>query len=418
MVREVVANDNKQKNSGKAFSSESLQRIDDVVGEAETRIDVADTELNRVLGGGIVHGSLVLLSGEPGIGKSTLALQLLLQTKAKSLYVSGEESPSQIALRANRMDGSNEELRLLAATDVQTVLDAIESYDPELVLIDSIQTLYASHLDAAPGSVVQIRETCAALMREAKTSNRSILIIGHITKDGFIAGPKLLEHMVDVVLYFEGEQHNLYRVLRSSKNRFGSTLEIGIYEMTSSGLQAVLNPSEALLDQHGKTLSGVSIAASLEGIRPILLEIQALVSPSQYGTPQRTATGFDSKRLSMLVAVLEKRCGLRFGNHDIFLNIAGGIRTHDPSVDLAVLAALSSSLLDQALPALSVFAGEVGLSGDIKKIQLPLKRIVESERLGFTSFFTAQHSSDQESKMTIHALNDVGELIRKLFTSG
>lgn len=366
--------------------------LDAVDASEEKRWVSPDAELNRVLGGGIVAGSIVLVGGEPGIGKSTLFLQnALLMTDLKTLYISGEESESQIKMRANRLNIKNDQFYLLTETYTQTIFEEIKQLQPDLVIVDSIQTLQSPFIEAAPGTVSQIRETAAEMQRFAKESNTPVFLIGHVTKDGTIAGPKILEHMVDTVLQFEGDQHYAYRILRTIKNRFGSTSELGIYEMTGAGLRQVTNPSEILMSQRDEMLSGVAIGATLEGMRPMLVEVQALVTHSVYGTPQRTATGFDLRRLQILLAVLEKRGGFHFGVKDVFLNITGGIRIEDPSIDLAVLCALLSSFEDQVLPHKICFAGEVGLSGEIRAVNRIEQRIAEAEKLGFEKIFISRY---------------------------
>jgi DNA repair protein RadA/Sms len=379
--------------SGAAFKDSMVVTLGDLSPEILTRIITTDNELNRVLGGGIVPGSVILLGGEPGIGKSTVMLQLALQNKdLRILYVSGEESLNQIKLRANRIGLTNDNCYLYPETTLEQIISAAKKTEPEVMIIDSIQTVSAMNIDTAPGSVVQIRECTAELINYAKKNDVAIFLIGHITKDGYIAGPKILEHMVDTVLYFEGDRHYNYRILRTMKNRFGSVAEIGIYEMSDKGLAPILNPSEILLTTRDEALSGIAIASMLEGLRPMLVEIQALVSPSPYSTPQRTATGFDSKRLAMHLAVLEKRCGLRINIHDVFLNIAGGLKVEDPAIDLAAIAAMASSFHDVALPAEACFAGEVGLSGEIRPVYQIELRIGEAEKLGFKKFYLSSYN--------------------------
>jgi DNA repair protein RadA/Sms len=356
------------------------------------RLTTPDDELNRVLGGGIVPGALVLIGGQPGIGKSTLMLQIALGVKARVLYVSGEESEEQIKMRADRVGTPQSECFILTETNTNKILTHAQHLVPDMIVIDSIQTLAAAHIDATPGSISQVRECAGELQRFAKETNIPIFIIGHITKDGSIAGPKLLEHIVDTVLQFEGDQNYTYRILRTLKNRFGSTDEIGIYDMTSTGLQGVSNPSELLLSQTEEILSGSAICAMVEGMRPMLIETQALVSKAVYGTPQRSATGFDLRRLGMLLAVLEKRCGFAFGQNDVFLNIAGGIRVEDPAIDLAIISALISSLEDVCIPKDTCFAGEVGLSGEIRAVNRVEQRIQEAARLGFKEIFISKYN--------------------------
>ncbi|MFC6103409.1 DNA repair protein RadA [Olivibacter domesticus] len=369
--------------------------IHEIIYQDEQRIKTPDKELNRVLGGGIVAGSLVLIGGEPGIGKSTLMLQLALTIPGvKTLYVSGEESEQQLKMRAERlMQSSKANCYILTETSTQNIFKQIASVEPDLVIIDSIQTLHSSQIDSTPGSVSQVRECTAELLRFAKESSTPVFIVGHITKDGAIAGPKVLEHMVDTVLQFEGDRHHMYRILRAVKNRFGSSSELGIYEMHGTGLREVSNPSEILLSQRESPLSGITIAAMLEGVRPMLIEVQALVSNSAYGTPQRSSTGFDTKRMNMLLAVLEKRFGFRLSAQDVFLNIAGGLRVEDPAIDLAVINAIISSQQDIALSNNIAFAGEVGLSGEIRAVNRAEQRIAEAAKLGFEQIFISKYNS-------------------------
>ncbi|WP_295126586.1 DNA repair protein RadA [uncultured Chitinophaga sp.] len=394
--------------------------LDEVDATEEKRFLTPDGELNRVLGGGIVAGSLVLVGGEPGIGKSTLFLQnALLLKHLKILYVSGEESEQQIKMRANRLKITNDQFYLLTETSTQTIFAEIRKLKPDLVIIDSIQTLQTPLIESAPGSVSQIRETAAEMQRFAKETNTPVFLIGHITKDGSIAGPKVLEHMVDTVLQFEGDQHYAYRILRTIKNRFGSTAELGIYEMTGDGLRQVTNPSEILISQREDMLSGVTIASTIEGLRPMLIEVQALVTQSVYGTPQRTVSGFDLRRLQLLLAVLEKRGGFHFGVKDVFLNIAGGIRVEDPSIDLAVLCALLSSFEDLAIPNKVCFAGEVGLSGEIRAVNRIEQRIAEAEKLGFEKIFISKYNKKgldfNKLKIEVVPLGRVEEVYQRLF---
>ena len=358
-----------------------------------TRLVSPDGELNRVLGGGIVSGSLILIGGQPGIGKSTLLLQIALGVTATVLYVSGEESEEQIKMRADRVANKQADCYILTETNTSKIFTAAQQIAPDLIIIDSIQTLSAPHIDSTPGSISQVRETAGELQRFAKETNIPIFLIGHITKDGAIAGPKLLEHIVDVVLQFEGDQNYTYRILRTLKNRFGSTDELGIYEMQASGLREVTNPSELLISQKDDDLSGSAICSTMEGVRPLLIETQALVSRAVYGTPQRSATGFDLRRLSMLLAVLEKRGGFPFAMNDVFLNIVGGIRIDDPAMDLAIVAALISSLEDISVPNTTCFAGEVGLSGEIRAVNRVEQRIQEADRLGFKEIFISKYNS-------------------------
>ena len=386
-------------------------QVADITFNEEDRLLTPDNEFNRVLGGGIVAGSLVLIGGEPGIGKSTLMLQLALNMpNLKVLYVSGEESDRQIKMRAERLQevGNGEQLAvgskqlavgkgcfILTETSTQNIFKQIEELEPDLVIIDSIQTLHSAHIESTPGSVSQVRECTAEMLRFAKESSTPVFLIGHITKDGAIAGPKILEHMVDTVLQFEGDRHHVYRILRTVKNRFGSSSELGIYEMLGEGLREVSNPSEILLSQRDEPLSGITISATLEGMRPMLIETQALVSDSPYGTPQRTATGFDTKRMSMLLAVLEKRCGFKLGAKDVFLNITGGIRVEDPAIDLGLAAAIISSHEDMPISSKTCFAGEIGLSGEIRAVNRVEQRIAEAQKLGFEQIFISKYNIPQ-----------------------
>lgn len=386
----------------------------------EKRIVTADIELNRVLGGGIVPGSIILIAGEPGIGKSTLFLQngLLLKNNIV-LYISGEESEQQIKMRADRLQLQNDNFYLLTETSTQTIFQEIKKLKPELIIVDSIQTLQTPFIESSPGSVSQIRECAAEFQKFAKETNTPVFLIGHITKDGSIAGPKILEHMVDTVLQFEGDRHYAYRILRTLKNRFGSTAELGIYEMTDTGMRGVANPSEILITQKEDQLSGIAIAATIEGMRPLLIETQALVTQSVYGTPQRTVSGFDLRRLQLLLAVLEKRGGFHFGVKDVFLNIAGGLKVEDPSIDLAVLCALLSSYEDVPLPHQVCFAGEIGLSGEIRAVNRIEQRIAEAEKLGFekiiVSKFNQKGLAKQKFNIEILMMSKVEEVYQFLF---
>ncbi len=383
------------------------------------RLVTADAELNRVLGGGIVAGSLVLIGGQPGIGKSTLLLQMALNIPTKVLYVSGEESEEQIKMRAERVGFSKEDVFILTETNVQKLLSHAQKLNPDLLIIDSIQTLSSSYIDSTPGSVSQVRECTGELQRFAKETDIPVFIIGHINKEGTIAGPKLLEHIVDAVLQFEGDRNYSYRILRTIKNRFGSTDELGIYEMQATGLREVSNPSELLLSQTEEDLSGSATAATMEGLRPMLIEVQALVSTAVYGTPQRSATGFDLRRLSMLLAVLEKRAGLPFGQNDVFLNIAGGIRVDDPGIDLAIISALISSLEDVSVPKDVCFAGEIGLSGEIRAVNRIDQRIQEADRLGFKRIFISKYNTKgldtKRYNIDIVMVGKLEELYKRLF---
>lgn len=424
-------------------------QVADITFSEEQRMQTPDKEFNRVLGGGIVAGSLVLIGGEPGIGKSTLMLQLALNMpNLKVLYVSGEESERQIKMRAERLVppevlsqqysvgsqklniGAQSEINkgcfILTETSTQNIFKQIEALEPDLVVIDSIQTLHSSHIESTPGSVSQVRECTAEMLRFAKETSTPVFLIGHITKDGMIAGPKILEHMVDTVLQFEGDRHHVYRILRTVKNRFGSASELGIYEMLGEGLREVSNPSEILLSQRDEPLSGITISATLEGLRPMLIETQALVSTSAYGTPQRTATGFDTKRMSMLLAVLEKRCGFRLGAKDVFLNITGGIRVEDPAIDLGLAAAIISSHEDMPIPFKTCFAGELGLSGEIRAVNRVEQRIAEAQKLGFNQIFISKYnlpSGGQDKKrmdlsrydIEIKIVSSIEEVFGQLF---
>jgi len=371
----------KQSNSLKKASK--ALKISDISITQEDRVSTNNDELNRVLGGGLVNGSVVLLGGEPGIGKSTLILQIALMMQNKVLYVSGEESQTQIKLRAERLAGKNENCLILTETKTQNIFKSIEETTPEVVVIDSIQTLHTDYIEASPGSISQIRETASELIKFAKETNTPVILIGHITKEGAIAGPKILEHMVDVVLQFEGDRNHTYRILRAQKNRFGSTAELGIYEMLNTGLREVSNPSEILISEKDADLTGTAISATLEGMRPLMIEVQALVSTAVYGTPQRSATGYNIKRLNMLLAVLEKRAGFRLGAKDVFLNIAGGLKVEDPAIDLAVVCAILSSNEDAVIDQNVCFTAEVGLSGEIRAVNRIDQRIIEAEKLGF-----------------------------------
>lgn len=420
-VEEIVE---KEKTSGSFGSSRQKaakpQAINSISYSTEQRVLVTDKELNRVLGGGIVPGSLILFGGEPGIGKSTLLLQVALANKAlKILYVSGEESVQQIKMRAERIGIDNANCFILTETSTQNIFKQIEELQPDLLIVDSIQTLHTSYIESSPGSVSQIRECTGELLKFAKESGTPVFLIGHITKDGSIAGPKVLEHMVDTVLQFEGDRNHIYRLVRSVKNRFGSTNELGIYEMHGNGLREVSNPSEILITIREEPVSGIAIAASLEGMRPILIEIQALVSSAAYGTPQRSSTGFDLRRLNMLLAVLEKRCGFRLGIKDVFLNIAGGIKVEDPAIDLAVVCAILSSGEDIPLLTNICFAAEVGLSGEIRPVNRIEQRISEAEKLGFNQIFISKNNMKgldvKKFNIEIIPVSKIEEVFRQLF---
>ncbi len=392
----------------------------DITATEETRIDLRDGELNRVLGGGLVKGSLVLIGGEPGIGKSTLVLQTVLRLSGvRTLYVSGEESSRQLKLRADRLAQDNPDCYILCETRLEEVFVQAKNVQPNLLVIDSIQTIYTEMVESSPGSVSQVRECSAAILKFAKESGIPVLLIGHINKEGSIAGPKVLEHIVDTVLQFEGDQHYMYRILRSIKNRFGSTAELGIYEMRQEGLREVSNPSELLLTQNHEGLSGVAIAAAIEGIRPFLIETQALVSSAVYGTPQRSATGFDIRRMNMLLAVLEKRAGFKLVQKDVFLNIAGGLRVNDPATDVAVISAVLSSSLDIAIEPGVCMAGEVGLSGEIRPVNRIEQRIMEAAKLGFNRILVPQGNlkgfDREKCTIEIVQVRKVEEAFRQLF---
>jgi DNA repair protein RadA/Sms len=420
-------NNNDWKQYGESAKSNKTILLSEIEGSEEKRMLTADPELNRVLGGGIVPGSIVLIAGEPGIGKSTLFLQNGLWLKNVSvLYISGEESELQIKMRADRMkldpiENPGKNFYLLTETSTQIIFQEIKKLKPQLVIVDSVQTLRTPLIDSSPGSVSQIRECAAEFQRFAKETNTPVFLIGHITKDGNIAGPKILEHMVDTVLQFEGDRHYAYRILRTLKNRFGSTDELGIYEMTDKGMRGVNNPSEILITQKEEQLSGIAIAATIEGMRPLLIEVQALVTQSVYGTPQRTVSGFDLRRLQLLLAVLEKRGGFHFGLKDVFLNIAGGLKVEDPSIDLAVLCALLSSYEDVALSQHICFAGEVGLSGEIRAVNRIDQRISEAEKLGFQKVIVSKYNqkglSKQKFNIEIVTMSRVEEVYQYLFNT-
>ncbi|MCD8081802.1 MAG: DNA repair protein RadA [Bacteroides sp.] len=394
--------------------------LKDIHTSEETRIDMHDEELNRVLGGGLVPGSLVLIGGEPGIGKSTLVLQTVLRIPEKRiLYVSGEESARQLKLRADRIPGASDNCLIACETSLEQIYVHIKNTEPDLVIIDSIQTVSTESIESSPGSVSQVRECSASILRFAKESHVPVILIGHINKEGSIAGPKVLEHIVDTVLQFEGDQHYMYRILRSIKNRFGSTAEMGIYEMRQDGLRQVSNPSELLLSQDHGGMSGIAIASAIEGVRPFLIETQALVSSAVYGNPQRSATGFDIRRMNMLLAVLEKRVGFKLAQKDVFLNIAGGLRVNDPAIDLAVISAILSSNMDAAVDAEVCMAGEIGLSGEIRPINRIEQRISEAEKLGFRRFvlprYNMQGLDAKNLKIELVPVRKVEEAFRALF---
>ena len=394
------------------------QRIQDVQAQEEMRIDMQSSELNRVLGGGLVPGSLVLLGGEPGIGKSTLALQVLMKMgNKKTLYASGEESAKQLKLRAERLAGSPDNLYIMAETSLERILDSVTELQPEVVVVDSIQTIGTETIEASIGSLSQVRECAARILQYAKEKNVPFIIVGHINKEGSLAGPKVLEHIVDTVLQFEGDQHYVYRILRAQKNRFGSTSELGIFEMQQDGLREVSNPSELLLSNNRDGLSGIAIAAAVEGVRPLLIEVQALVASAAYGTPQRSSTGFDARRLNMLLAVLEKRVGFKLLQKDVFVNIAGGIRVNDPAIDLAVLAAVLSSNMDIELDEQTCITGEVGLAGEIRPVNRIDQRIREAEKLGFKTIIVpkGQKYNTQDLKINVVEISRVVDAFKFLF---
>ena len=406
-----------------SFTSDREKRkpelLDSISSDEKSRQKTGISELDRILGGGMVGGSLILLGGEPGVGKSTLALQLALSLKnRKILYVSGEESEEQISLRAKRIKKSNPECYILCETELENILIHSENLKPALIIIDSIQTVHTGMLESSAGSVSQVRECAALLLKYSKISGIPVFLIGHITKDGTLAGPKVLEHIVDVVLYFEGDNNYVYRILRSVKNRFGSTSELGIFEMLESGLREVDNPSEMFINQHDEALSGIAIAATIDGIRPFLIETQALVSSAVYGTPQRSSTGFDLRRLNMLLAVLEKRAGFRLGVKDVFLNIAGGIRVSDPAIDMAILGSVLSSNLDIPIARDVCFTGEAGLSGEIRPVSRIEQRIKESAKMGFTKIYISRfhrNISINEPGITVVQVGKIENLVKQLF---
>ncbi|MEP2278237.1 DNA repair protein RadA [Maribacter sp.] len=421
VVEEVVQKE--EKSSWKA-SSQTAKRVskpllvNEISIEKEVRLNTFDLEFNRVLGGGLVPGALVLLGGEPGVGKSTLLLQIALKLPYKTLYVSGEESQKQIKMRADRINPNSETCFILTETKTQNIFKQIETAEPDIVVIDSIQTLHSEYIESAAGSISQIRECTAELIKFAKETNTPVILIGHITKDGSIAGPKILEHMVDTVLQFEGDRNYVYRILRSLKNRFGSTAELGIYEMQGSGLREVNNPSEVLITKNDDGLSGTAIASTVEGMRPLLIEIQALVSTAVYGTPQRSTTGYNVKRLNMLLAVLEKRAGFKLGAKDVFLNITGGISVDDPAIDLAVVAAILSSNEDIPIDKGICFAAEVGLAGEIRPVQRVEQRILEAEKLGYDTIIVSKSNKIglKSTKIKILLASKIEEVASNLFS--
>lgn len=424
-VEEIVAKESSARNRTVASLRQDKEKsrpvlLKEITSEEETRIDLHDAELNRVLGGGLVKGSLVIIGGEPGIGKSTLVLQTILNLKdIKVLYVSGEESYKQLKLRADRLSSDSSNCFILCETNLEQIFVQAQNVKPDFLIIDSIQTIFTETVESSPGSVAQVRECSAAILKYAKESGVPVFLIGHINKEGSIAGPKVLEHIVDTVLQFEGDQHYMYRILRSIKNRFGSTAELGIYEMRQNGLREVSNPSELLLTQNHDGLSGVAIAAAIEGVRPFLIETQGLVSSAVYGTPQRSSTGFDLRRMNMLLAVLEKRAGFKLVQKDVFLNIAGGLKVNDPAIDLAVLSAILSSSLDITIESGTCMAGEVGLSGEIRPINRIEQRILEAEKLGFNRIFIPYNNLKgfdvSKCKIQIIQVRKVEEAFRGLF---
>ena len=421
IVEEVI-----QKEVNKSWKGPSTERkgaraikLGEITAVNEERIGTFNNELNRVLGGGLVRGSVVLLGGEPGIGKSTLLLQIALRMKNKVLYVSGEESMTQIKLRADRLKNSNENCLILTETKTEQIFKIAQETQPDVIVIDSIQTLHTEYIEASPGSISQIRETTAELIKYAKETDTPVVLIGHITKEGNIAGPKILEHMVDVVLQFEGDRNHTYRILRAQKNRFGSTAELGIYEMQHTGLREVENPSEILISEKDSDLTGTAISATLEGMRPLMIEVQSLVSTAVYGTPQRSCTGYNIKRLNMLLAVMEKRAGFKLGAKDVFLNIAGGLRVEDPAIDLAVVSAVLSSNFEISIPQNICFAAEVGLAGEIRAISRVEQRIQEAEKLGFEKIILSKFSkiAKKNHKIEIIKVSKLEEVTQILFSS-
>ena len=413
LIQKPEKSDWKSPNSAKTKRVSKPLLINEIDASQDARMLTHDAEFNRVLGGGIVPGSLTLLGGEPGIGKSTLLLQIALKLPYKTLYVSGEESQKQIKMRAERINPSSNNCYILTETKTQNIFKQIEDLEPDIVVVDSIQTLHSDYIESSSGSISQIKECTTELIKFAKETATPVVLIGHITKDGNIAGPKILEHMVDTVLQFEGDRNHVFRILRANKNRFGSTNELGIYEMQGSGLREVSNPSELLISKKDEELSGNAIAATLEGMRPLMIEVQALVSTAVYGTPQRSATGFNSKRLNMLLAVLEKRAGFRLGAKDVFLNITGGITVDDPAIDLAVVAAILSSNEDEAIQRDFCFAAEVGLSGEIRPVQRVEQRVLEAEKLGFSTIFISKYNkiTQKNTGIKIQMISKIEDLV-------
>lgn len=423
-VEEIIQKEEPGKNEWRTSSVRERvakpKTLNEIESSQEVRFVSSDNELNRVLGGGIVPGSLILIGGEPGIGKSTLMLQLGLSLKTlKVLYISGEESEQQIKMRAERLGIASNNFYILTETSTKNIFLAIEDFTPQLVIVDSIQTLYSNLLDSSAGSIAQVRQCAGELMKFSKETNTPVFLVGHITKDGLLAGPKVLEHMVDTVLQFEGDRHLAYRILRTIKNRFGSTSEIGIYEMLGSGLREVSNPSEILISQKDSQISGATIGATVEGNRPLLIEIQSLVSPASYGTPQRTPTGFDHKRLNMLLAVLEKRCGFRMGTQDVFVNMAGGIKVEDPAIDLAVCISIISSMEEIPVSDKICFAAEIGLGGEMRAVNRVEQRISEAEKLGFSEIYISKFGQKiidlKQTKIKVKSFGKLTEVFEDLF---
>ncbi len=417
-VEEILTKEKDLKGGFKSTKISKPTLISDIDYTNEKRIVTNDKELNRVLGGGIVPGSVILIGGDPGIGKSTLLLQFALSSKSKKiLYVSGEESEKQLKMRAERINKNSEHCYILTETSTQNIFQQIEQLQPDILVVDSIQTLHTAHIESSPGSVSQIRECTAELIKFAKETETAVFLIGHINKDGAIAGPKILEHIVDTVLQFEGDRNYVYRILRTIKNRFGSASELGVYEMNQEGLRQVNNPSEILISERDEATSGVGIAATIEGARPLLVEIQSLVSSAVYGTPQRSATGYDTRRMNMLLAVLEKRCGFKLGAKDVFLNITGGIKIDDTAIDLAVVCSILSSDQDIALDMLTCFAGEIGLSGEIRAVNRIESRIAEAEKLGYKQIIISKYNkfSPKGFKIERVQFGKIEEVFRLLF---
>lgn len=419
-VEQVISKSVKQSQVSYELEQQKPLKISQIQSKKDGRISTKINELDRILGGGLVTGSMVLIGGEPGIGKSTLALQVALKLDhIKTLYISGEESPQQIKMRAERLNMQNENCFILSETLLENILNHAINLQPDILIIDSIQTLYSDKLESSAGTVSQIRETAASLLKYAKETNTSVFLIGHINKEGNLAGPKVLEHVVDTVLQFEGDHNHVYRILRTTKNRFGSTSELGIFEMNNMGLREVSNPSEILITQSDENLSGTAIASMVNGARPLLVEIQALVSSAAYGTPQRSSTGFDNRRLGMLLAVLEKRAGFRLSQKDVFLNIAGGIKVDDPAIDLAVISSVLSSNLDMSIEKGVCFSGEVGLTGEIRPVNRIDQRISEAEKLGFKKIYISKFNTkgldEKKHKIEIVKVARVDDLFRSLF---